>query len=93
MVLGFPVVVFAAGRVWFWMVGGSTPRIDKGETACLLLPLAGLGMIAKVGFVNIREVWLESPVLASLTYLFLAGLVPAILIYLIVRLWRPTPRR
>jgi hypothetical protein len=85
-VLGFPVVVLAAGRVWFWMVGGSTPRIDKAwETACLLLPLAGLGMIAKVGFVNIRGVWLESPVLASLAYLFLAGVVPAFPIYFIVR--------
>jgi hypothetical protein len=52
--LRVPVVFFATGRVWFRMVGGSTPRVDKAwATACLLLPLAGLVMIVKVGFETI----------------------------------------
>ena len=90
MAFGFPVVVFATGRVWFRMVGGSTPRVDKAwATACLLLPIVALGMMVKVGFETIRAVWLGSPILATLAYLFLAGVVPALLIYLIIRLWRP----
>jgi hypothetical protein len=53
------------------MVGGSTPRVDKAwATACLLLPLAGLVMIVKVGFETIRAVWLGSPILASLHIYF-----------------------
>jgi hypothetical protein len=94
MAFGFPVVVFATGPVWFRMVGGSTPRVDKSwATACLLLPIVSLGMMVKVDFDIILAVWLESHVLTSLVSLFLAGVVTAILIYLIVRLWRPTPRR
>jgi len=90
MAFGFPVVVFAAGRVWFRMVGGSTPRVDKNwGTACLLLPIVSLGMMVKVDFDIILAVRLESPILTSFVYVILAGVVPAILIYFILRLWRP----
>lgn len=88
--LGFPIVVFASGRIWFRIVGGSTSRINKAwATACLLLTIASLGMMIKVGFEIIRAVWLIHPVAASFVYFIFWVLVPVILIYMIVRLWRP----
>jgi hypothetical protein len=89
LALGFPVIVFASGRIWFRMVGGSTPRVDKlWATACLLLPIISLGMAIQVGFESIRVVWQEHPMCATIAYFFLGAVIPAILIYTIVCLWR-----
>ncbi len=89
-VLGFPIVGYATGVIWNRMVGRSFPKLDRAwATFCLLMPIIGLGMIVKVGFETVRAVWQESPILASLVYLFFAGVVPAALIYVIIRLWRP----
>jgi hypothetical protein len=46
-------------------------------------------MMVKVDFDIILAVRLESPILTSFVYVILAGVLPAILIYFILRLWRP----
>jgi hypothetical protein len=81
MAFGFPVVVFATGRVWFRMVGASTPRVDKMGNRLLIAAYRLAGNMVKVDFDIILAVWLESSVLTSFVYVFLAGVVPAIPIY------------
>jgi hypothetical protein len=88
-----PIIGYVVGIFWFKVVGGSFPKIDRAwATFCLFMPIVFLGMIVKLGFEAVRSVWTESPFFASAAYLAFGLIVPAGLIYIIVRLWRPRQR-
>jgi hypothetical protein len=90
MAFGFPVSFSPPDGSGFGWSGVRPQGVDKNwGTACLLLPIVSLGMVVKVDFDIILAVRLESPILTSFVYVILAGVVPDILIYFILRLWRP----
>src|SRR5438445_8047168 len=89
-----PAIDYIIGASWNKLVGGALQvgpdlKINKvWASFCLLGPIICIGMIVKLGFENLRAVWLESPFLSSIVFLFFGILVPAGLIAVIIRLWR-----
>jgi hypothetical protein len=90
-----PAIAYIIGASWNKLVGsalhvGSDLKINKTwATFCLLGPIICIGMIAKLGFENLKAVWLESPFVSSVAFAFFGIVVPAGLICIVVRLWRP----
>jgi hypothetical protein len=81
-----PAFGFVVGMIWNKMVGGWS----KGWTTfCLVSPIVFLGMIVKFGFASLRAVWLESPFLSPVVYVFFGLVVPALLLAAAIRLWQP----
>jgi hypothetical protein len=85
----FPFIVFLMGAGWNRAVGVTDPRIGKAwATFSLLLPLIILGMMTRYHSENIRAVWQTRPIAFSGLFVLLALFVPAVLIWLVARIWR-----
>ncbi len=85
-----PAIGFLVGMVWDRMVGGwQVPNIRRGWTTfCLILPIVFLAMMVRFGFYTLRALWLGSPFLFSVIFVFFGVLVPTGLIFVSIHIWR-----
>ncbi len=91
-----PAIGYLVGITWNTAVNRTFGVSDQNHgmskvwtTVYLLMPIAILGVMVKSHFDLIERLWRDSPLVTSIAYLLVGILVPAGLIAVIVRLWRP----
>lgn len=88
-----PLVGYLTGLAWNKMVG-VPPQVNKAwSTFCLVVPIVGLVMFVTVDLDLIRRLWSTSPYVLLVCVIVFGTFAPAVLIAVIVRLWRTKPNR